>query len=73
MQNYFGGWPGADRASGQLKFRNAKGLVFAGNYLQGISFNARPYDNVDDAWLIMQDYPPDRHRVWRDAWCRADG
>lgn len=55
VQNYFGGWPGADRASGQLKFRNAKGLVFAGNYLQGISFNARPYDNVDDAWLIMQD------------------
>lgn len=55
VQNYFGGWPGDDRASGQLKFRNAKGLVFAGNYLQGISFNARPYDNVDDAWLIMQD------------------
>lgn len=55
VQNYFGGWPGNDRASGQLKFRNAKGLVFAGNYLQGISFNARPYDNVDDAWLIMQD------------------
>lgn len=55
VQNYFGGWPGDDRASGQLKFRNAKGLVFAGNYLQGISFNARPYDNVDEAWLIMQD------------------
>lgn len=55
VQNYFGGWPSDDRASGQLKFRNAKGLVFAGNYLQGISFNARPYDNVDDAWLIMQD------------------
>lgn len=55
VQNYFGGWPGDDRASGQLKFRNAKGLVFAGNYMQGISFNARPYDNVDDAWLIMQD------------------
>ena len=53
--NYFGGWPGNDRASGQLKFRNAKGLVFAGNYLQGISFNARPYDNVDDNWLVMQD------------------
>lgn len=55
VQNYFGGWPGDDRASGQLKFRNAKGLVFAGNYLEGISFNARPYDNVDDTWLIMQD------------------
>lgn len=55
VQNYFGGWPGDDLASGQLKFRNAKGLVFACNYLQGISFNARPYDNVDDAWLIMQD------------------
>ena len=54
VQNYFGGWPGADRASGQLKFRNAKGLVFAGNYLKGISFNARPYDNVSDSWLIMQ-------------------
>lgn len=55
VQNYFGGWPGNDRASGQLKFRNAKGLVFAGNYLKGISFNARPYDNVDDKWLLMQD------------------
>lgn len=55
VQNYFGGWPGDDRASGQVKFRNAKGLVFAGNYLQGISFNARPYDNVNDDWLIMQD------------------
>ncbi|EDV0263694.1 hypothetical protein YM80_004381 [Salmonella enterica subsp. salamae] len=53
--NYFGGWPGDDRASGQLKFRNAKGLVFAGNYLHGTSFNARPYDNVDEQWLIMQD------------------
>lgn len=55
VQNYFSGWPKNDRASGQLKFRNAKGLVFAGNYLNGLSFNARPYDNVDNQWLIMQD------------------
>lgn len=55
IQNYFSGWPKDDRASGQLKFRNAKGLVFAGNYLNHISFNARPYDNVDEQWLIMQD------------------
>ena len=55
VQNFFGGWPGDDRAEGQLKFRNAKGLVFVGNYLEGISFNARPYDSVDEAWLIMQD------------------
>lgn len=50
-QNYFGGWP--EDASGQLKFRNANGLVFAGNYLDNISFNARPYDNTDPAWWIM--------------------
>ncbi|EMG6529235.1 MULTISPECIES: glycosyl hydrolase family 28-related protein [Providencia] len=55
IQNYFSGWPKDDKPSGQLKFRNAKGLVFAGNYLNHISFNARPYDNVDDKWLIMQD------------------
>ncbi|MEQ4708047.1 glycosyl hydrolase family 28-related protein [Providencia huaxiensis] len=55
IQNYFSGWPKDDKPSGQLKFRNAKGLVFAGNYLNHISFNARPYDNVDDQWLIMQD------------------
>lgn len=50
-QNYFGGWP--EDASGQLKFRNANGLVFAANYLDNISFNARPYDNTDPAWWIM--------------------
>jgi Pectate lyase superfamily protein len=54
VQNYFAGWPG-DHPSGQLKFRNAKGLVFAGNYLLGTSFNARPYNTVADQWLIMQD------------------
>ncbi|BFU36391.1 glycosyl hydrolase family 28-related protein [Enterobacter asburiae] len=55
VQNYFGGWPCDDNPSGQLKFRNAKGLIFAGNYLQGISFNARPYDDVNNVWWIMQD------------------
>ena len=55
VQNYFGGWPGNDSAFGQLKFRNARGLVFAGNYLQKISFNARPYDDVGVQWMIMQD------------------
>ncbi|WJF90751.1 hypothetical protein QS306_03550 [Paraburkholderia bonniea] len=43
VQNYFSGWP--DQPAGQLKFRNAQNLVFAANYLDGISFNARPYDN----------------------------
>lgn len=54
VENYFGGWPGNDSASGQLKFRNAKGLVFAANHLKDISFNARPYDSTQDEWLIMQ-------------------
>jgi hypothetical protein len=55
VQNYFAGWPGKDQPSGQLKFRNAKGLVFAANYLKGISFNARPYDDISEQWLIMKD------------------
>ncbi|MEK1940713.1 MAG: glycosyl hydrolase family 28-related protein [Pseudomonas sp.] len=49
-QNYFAGWP-AD-ATGHLKFRNAEGLVFAANYLDGINFMARPYDN--SATLLMR-------------------
>ncbi|NRH25001.1 glycosyl hydrolase family 28-related protein [Pantoea stewartii] len=53
VENYFSGWP-AD-ASGQLKFRNARGLVFAGNYLKSISFDARPYDDLAVQWRIMQD------------------
>lgn len=52
-QNYFSGWP-AD-AFGQIKVRNATGLAFVANTLDGISFNARPYDNVDKAWWIMND------------------
>lgn len=51
LQNYFSGWP--DDASGHLKFRNAEGLYFAGNYLDGINFMARPYDN--SPVLLMKD------------------
>lgn len=42
-QNYFTGWP--TTAAGQLKFRNAENLVFAANYLDTTSFDARPYDH----------------------------
>lgn len=55
VQNYFAGWPDNDCPFGQLKFRNAKGLIFACNYLEGISFNARPYNDVEAEWWIMQD------------------
>lgn len=42
-QNYFTGWP--PTPAGQLKFRNAENLVFAANYLDTTSFDARPYDH----------------------------
>jgi len=48
--NYFTGWP--DDAHGQLKFRNAKNLIFAANYLEMTSFNARPYDNSPHLYMI---------------------
>ncbi|AJJ22564.1 hypothetical protein [Yersinia enterocolitica] len=45
VNNYFSGWP-LD-AAGNLKFRNASHLYFAGNYLNKTEFNARPYNNSD--------------------------
>ncbi|NKB84542.1 hypothetical protein HED51_21030 [Ochrobactrum grignonense] len=41
--NYFSGWP--QDATGSVKFRNAKNLYFAGNYLNQVAFDARAYDN----------------------------
>jgi len=49
LQNYFAGWP-LD-ACGQVKFRNAEGLTFAANYLDGLSFDARPYDNSTSMFM----------------------
>ncbi|MFM0737604.1 glycosyl hydrolase family 28-related protein [Paraburkholderia xenovorans] len=44
VNNYYSGWP--YDSSGQIKFRNASYLYFAGNYLdKGVDFDARPYDN----------------------------
>ena len=37
------GWP--KDAYGQAKFRNATGLYFAANYLDSVSFHARPYNS----------------------------
>lgn len=45
VNNYFSGWP-LD-AAGNIKFRNASHLYFAGNYLNKTEFNARPYDNSE--------------------------
>jgi hypothetical protein len=54
-ENYFHGWP--SNASGQVKFRNASHLYFVGNYLDNISFNARPYNtseilNMDNTFIM---------------------
>lgn len=44
INNYYSGW--SDDSSGQIKFRNASYLYFAGNYIdKGVEFDARPYDN----------------------------
>ncbi|NMM02410.1 hypothetical protein HHL24_31370 [Paraburkholderia sp. RP-4-7] len=44
LNNYYSGW--ANDSSGQIKFRNASYLYFAGNYIdKGVEFDARPYDN----------------------------
>lgn len=54
IHNYFGGWP--KDAYGQLKLRNAENLVFAGNTLDGINFEARPYNDLPDALFFRNTY-----------------
>lgn len=39
--NYYSGWP--TDSYGGVKFRNATNLYFAGNYLDKVEFDARPY------------------------------
>lgn len=57
-QNYYKGWPDDTMgASGAVKFRNASYLFFAGNYLDAVSFNARPYStsamlNMDNTFIF---------------------
>jgi hypothetical protein len=47
INNYYSGWP--DDSSGQIKFRNASYLYFAGNYVDNkVEFDARPYDGTDE-------------------------
>ncbi|WP_429220221.1 hypothetical protein [Aeromonas veronii] len=55
INNYYNGWP--KDASGSVKFRNATGLFFSGNYLDRVQFDARPYDhspvlNMDNTFIF---------------------
>ncbi|CNK65182.1 Uncharacterised protein [Yersinia enterocolitica] len=69
VNNYFSGWP--LNANGNLKFRNASHLYFAGNHLNKTEFNARPYDNnntlnMDNTFIFNNNLKDTKISYWQN-------
>ena len=67
--NYFQGWP--SNASGHIKVRNAKELIFTNNYLDNTSLHARaylssPYKYLENTYIFNNYFEGGMVGYWQD-------